>query len=278
MCGRYTLVTELKVIEERFGAAAPEGAVLPANPNISPGELTPVITSEAPGQLQLYKFGLIPSWAQKPMLLINARAEGDGNPNDDPHYSGGMGIIQKPAYRMPIRAQRCLVLADAFIEGPRKEKLDQPWLIYPRHGRAPFAMAGIWDSYVNPHTGQQSFGFAIITSSANPLLQAIGHHRSPVILPPAAERDWLNPDLPLAEVTALLRTFDADDFNAYPIHPAVKNPKEKSLAVLQPQGPLLYPEYSFVLSQELKLEGMGMTTSRKRKQQEGGDTNQLSLF
>jgi hypothetical protein len=40
----------------------------------------------------------------------------------------------------------------------------------------------------------------------------------------------------------------------------------------------LYPEYSFVQSQELKLEGMGMTTARKRKQQEGGDQNQLSLF
>ncbi len=280
MCGRYTIVTQLKVIEERFQVSAAEGLETVQNPNVCPGELAPVITSDAPSELRLLRFGLTPSWAQKPMLLINARAEGDQNTDDNPHYTGGMGILQKPAFRKPIRSQRCLVLADAFIEGPKEAKLNEPWLVYPRHGLAPFAMAGVWDTYADPRTGESIHGFAIVTTVANVLLQAIGHHRSPVILPRSAEHLWLDTSVPLAEVSALLRPFEADDFNAYRIDPAVKSVYEKSAAVLSPVGELLYPNYRFVLSQELKLEGMGMTTARKRKldEEKGPDSGQLSLF
>ena len=52
------------------------------------------------------------------MYLINARKEGDHNRANDPSYSGAAGILQKPSFRKPIRSQRCLVLADGFIEGP----------------------------------------------------------------------------------------------------------------------------------------------------------------
>ena len=64
------------------------------------------------------------------MMFLNARSEGDHNPDNDPRYTGAKGIIQKPSFRKAIRSQRCLVLADAFIEGPFDRKLSEPYLVY----------------------------------------------------------------------------------------------------------------------------------------------------
>jgi len=36
----------------------------------------------------------------------------------------------KPEFRKPIRSQRCLVVARAFIEGLTNEGLNKPYLIY----------------------------------------------------------------------------------------------------------------------------------------------------
>ena len=92
-----------------------------------------------------------------------------------------MGILQKPMFRQSIRDRRCIVIADAFIEG-RAKKTRQPYLVYARHGRRPFGLAGIWDEWANPATGEITRSFAILTTVANELMQAIGHHRSPVVL------------------------------------------------------------------------------------------------
>ena len=127
MCGRYVQVSKLEVLQKRFGAEAIQPELWRANANIAPGSATPVITSDAPKQIQFYQFGFRPSWATSKMMFINARAEGDHNPDNDPRYNGAKGIIQKPSFRKAIRSQRCLVLADAFIEGPFDRKLSEPY-------------------------------------------------------------------------------------------------------------------------------------------------------
>ena len=177
MCGRYILVQKLELIEKRFNVTAPAGSVWKPSYNISPGQLAPVITSENPGELQLYRFGMTPFWAKKAMYLINARAEGDHNKEDDPGYKGAKGIITKPAFRKPIRSQRCLIIADAFIEGTVKEKLSKPFVVYLKINVRPFAFAGIWDEWTDRETGEISRGFSIITTTANELLQKLPHHR-----------------------------------------------------------------------------------------------------
>lgn len=268
MCGRYVVVSKLKSIEKRFRTKPLPPDLFGPNPNISIGDYAPVITNEFPDQLQLLQFGLTPFWAKKPSYMFNARSEGDHNKEDDPQYRGTMGIINKPAFRHAIRQKRCLVVVDAFIEGSKKERLNKPFLIYMRDGQRPFALAGIWDTWTNKTTGELVSSFAIITTVANGLLQKIGHHRSPVILSEENEQEWLDTDTPLAEVTALLRPYPAEELNAYPISPLIKSPKTKDLALLQPIGERVYQEYDYELYQELKLEGMGMTQARQRKNAE----------
>jgi putative SOS response-associated peptidase YedK len=262
MCGRYVTVSSVKTIEKRFGVAVEDPEAHLANTNVCPGEGAPVIASDRPGEVQRFTFGFTPRWAKKPMYVINARSEGDHNQANDPRYNGARGIINKPMFRHSIRSQRCLVIADAFIEGPEKEKLSKPYVVYLRNKDRPFAMAGIWDEWTNLETGDVLRSFAIITTVANEVLQAIGHHRSPVILPREHEREWLNAALPLAEITAMLTPYNAGLMNAYPIDAAIKNPALKSIDALQPIGERVFPETEETLHQATRLQGMGRRTQR----------------
>lgn len=265
MCGRYVLVQKVELIEKRFNVKAPEGFEYKPNYNVSPGSYAPVITNENPRQLELFRFGLTPFWAKKPLLLINARAEGDHNPEDKPDYSGAKGIITKPAFRKPIRSQRCLIIADCFIEGTIKEKLSRPYCVYLKEGERPFAFAGIWDTWANPETGEIIRSFAIITTVANELLQKIPHHRSPVILPRGLEQHWLSNDIPLSDVTNMLRPYPAELMNAFPIDPAIKNPRANGPELLKPVGQRLTPEYTAKKTQDVNLQGMGMNKRLKEQ-------------
>jgi putative SOS response-associated peptidase YedK len=266
MCGRYVLVQKIQVIEKRFNVTAASGFDYKPGYNISPGQYAPVITNEAPRNLSLLRFGMTPFWAKKPMYLINARAEGDHNQDNDPNYHGNMGIIKKPSFRKPVRSQRCLVIADAFIEGTTREKLSKPYLVYLKNGDRPFAFAGLWDSWADRETGEVVDSFAIITTVANELLQMIPHHRSPVVLPRKYEKAWLSNDIPLSDVTRILKPYPAELMNAYPIDPAIKNPRAAGPQLLKPTGQRLVIEHDIKRTVDARLQGMGMNKRLREDQ------------
>lgn len=255
MCGRYLLVQKAEVIERTFNIRVPETPGYEASFNISPGANALVVTADRPREAQAFVFGLTPHWAQRPMYLINARAEGDHNKENDPNYSGAKGIISKPAFRMPIRRQRCLVLADAFIEGTTREKLAKPYLVYLRE-RKPFAMAGIWDQWIHAETGEQISSFAIITTVANELMTMIPHHRSPVILEKSMEEKWLH-GKHLDDITWMLKPYPADKMNAYPITSEIRNPSAAGRHLIDPAGERLLKETTISVGRDLRLQGMG---------------------
>ena len=279
MCGRYGTVATVQTIESRFQVqAAPDvSAQWRPNANVSDGEAAPVIASDSPRTLQMQQFGFTPRWAKKQFYMINARSEGDHNKEDRPEYTGAMGILQKPMFRQSIRDRRCIVIADAVIEGPRQEQLTKPYLVYARHGRRPFGLAGIWDEWANHATGEITRSFAILTTVANELMQAIGHHRSPVLLDPADEHKWIDPVTPLGDVTALLRPIPDGTLNAYPIDPGIKNPRLNGTTLLQPTGERIFPEYDYELHQSLEMFGMGESRARKLRGRES-ESGQGSLF
>lgn len=261
MCGRFIVIDSVEAIEKRFNAEA-RAIQLEINYNLGPGQMAPVITSDEPGRVRLSRFGLNPSWAKKPMMLINARAEGDHNPDDDPNFKGAKGIIEKPSFRKPIRSQRCLVIASAFIEGPKDIGLSKPYLIYMQNKQRPFAMAGIWDTWMNDSKSEFIHSFAIITTTANSLLQKIGHHRMPVIIHPADERAWLNPDTNLTNITGMLAPYEAELMNAYPIGPEIKNPRVNDKSLLAPIGERLQAEFEYKTTQKFIERGFGHGKAR----------------
>lgn len=267
MCGRYVVVSKLVEIEKRFNVRMP--FQFPPSFNLGPGSKVPVIASDKPDEVQLLVFGLTPFWAKKKMYFFNARSEGDHNKDNDPRYAGAMGIIEKPAFRKPVRDKRCLIIADAFIEGTTREKLDKPFLVHLDKTRRPFAFAGIWDEWTDKETGEIVKSCAIITTVPNKLLRTLPHHRSPVILNPVDEKRWLDTELPLSEVTAMLQPYSENDMNAYPLDKAIKHPRANGKELMQPVGPPVFSEKELEVRQELFLQGMGWSRSRDRRAGEG---------
>jgi putative SOS response-associated peptidase YedK len=268
MCGRFILINTIEQIEKRFSLPSQNIDITP-NYNISIGQLSPVITNYNPHQLQMFTFGLTPFWAKKKMHLFNARSEGDHNKTDDPSFKGGKGIIEKPAFRKPIRSQRFLVIASAFIEGPKGMGLSKPFVVYLRDHQSPFSFAGIWDTWKNPETEEIVQSFSIITTTANSLLQKIGQHRMPVILSQYEERKWLKQDAGLAEITVLLNKYDPELMNAYPVRPAIKDPKLNDKSLIEPIGERVMTEADFKINQKLGHQGFGHSKRHREATDDG---------
>lgn len=247
------MVDRIEVIKREFNVQF-DGNLEPEY-NISPGKKAPVITSDQPTQLQLFQFGMTPNWAQKPMYLFNARAEGDNNQDNDPRYTGAKGIIIKPSFRKPIRSQRCLVIASAFIEGTTTGGLNKPYLVYTK--KRPFAFAGVWDLWNAPGTSQPLYSFSIITTTANDVLKKIPHHRMPVILNEEHYNTWLNTGTDLGKITELLRPYPPELMNAYPISAEIKNPKNNNKELILPIGDKLFTEQEIKVSKDLEEKGFG---------------------
>ena len=133
--------------------------------------------------LDLIKWGLIPYWCSDPKggrKPINAKAE---------------SVSRLPMFRDAYARRRCIVPVDGFFE----------WRAIKAHGRSgpryrnedgsPFGLAGLWENWRNPNTGEWERTFAIITVPSNELVGQI-HDRMPAILQPRGydRRLALEPD------------------------------------------------------------------------------------
>jgi putative SOS response-associated peptidase YedK len=216
MCGRYSFYVEDKLIRERFGVTV-QTAIYKARYNCAPSQELAVISNELPGELSFFRWGLIPFWAKEPSIgnkMINAKAE---------------TITEKPSFRNAFRTKRCLVPADGFFEW-KKDGEKSPYRITLRDG-SPFAMAGLWDRWVNPG-GEIIHSFTIITTVPNELMEKI-HDRMPVILKREDEKRWLSPE-PEEFLTGLLKPFPAGEMIAFPVSRLVNNPKNDIPEILAP--------------------------------------------
>jgi len=218
MCGRFTLHTERDLLAEEFEIDLSGLDSLAPRYNIAPQQdVLTLCESDSKRAAQLMRWGLIPRWA-KPLSklpnMINARVE---------------TIAEKPAYREAFRKRRCAILADGFFEwqGSDKGKTKQPHWIH-RRDCAPFAMAGIWESWTGGDTEQPPLiTCSILTAPANQAVSAI-HARMPVILDPAALSPWLSADNygNTEGLHELLRPLAADQLASHAVSTLVNNPAQ----------------------------------------------------
>lgn len=275
MCGRATLLSSQATLEKRFNARFASKIPLVENVNISAGDLIPVVTSSNPHHIQMFTLGFTPHWAHKQTYMLNARAEGSNNKENNSQYDGALGIFQKPMFRKAIKSQRCLVLVDGFIEGPKHEKLNRPYFIYPNQNQGPFALAGIYDIWQHPLTGQLHHTVAIVTTAANRITKRIEHHRAPLVLTKKQEELWLDTDLDAKQLSSIMKPFDPKGFNAYPISQKIKNPKSNGLDLLKPIGDKLFMDFNRSPYEKLKYKEEHSYSIREERLVEG---DQFVLF
>ncbi len=241
MCRKYILASNADAIENHFGSKGLN--LLDWNPAlvVSPGDTSLLITQQDQDKYTLSVFGMTPAWAKQPMQLVNARTEGDKNPDNNPAFKGSKAIFLKPAFQKPLFSQRCIVIADAFI-GWSSGILPKPYLCYLRDHRHPIGLAGLYDGWIHPATREPFHSFTILTVAANSLVRGLPSPRMPVILPYGQETRWLKPNLSLAEILNMLQQYPSKKMNAYPVSGKIDQPGPYSKEIMTPIGPKLLTE------------------------------------
>ncbi|MGB3135248.1 MAG: SOS response-associated peptidase [Nodosilinea sp.] len=223
MCGRFSLSQTGDTLAKTFHF----GDAPPVAPRYNVAPTQPVVTvaataADSAPHFNLLQWGLIPSWAKDPAVgsrLINARAE---------------TVAEKPSFRAAFKRRRCLVLADGFYEwqrqGDRQPK--QPHYIFLKDHRL-FAFAGLWEHWSDPSGGDLQT-CTILTTDPNPLMEPI-HNRMPVILSPKDYAAWLDPSyFQRQDLQAMLRPYNADAMDRYPVSTLVNKPQNDDPACMEP--------------------------------------------
>jgi len=220
MCGRYTLTSPDDLVHE-FGLFELPYDLKPRY-NMAPTQEAPVVLGGARRQLKLFRWGLVPAWANDmkgAARMINARAE---------------TVHEKSSFRDAFASRRCLVCTDGFYEWKREGKSRLPYLMR-RKSKQPIAFAGIWERYV-AHDDEVVHTFAALTTDANTMMSSI-HHRMPVIVEPADYDRWLDPGITTREgLEDLLRPADDREYEMFQVSEKVNSVANDSALCLRP-GP-----------------------------------------
>ena len=136
-----------------------------------------------------------------------------------------------PTFRDAYRKRRCIVPVDGFFEWKaiKGQKAKQPYAIAMKDG-APFGIAGIWENWKEPASGEWIRTFAIITTDSNELVADI-HDRMPVILAPTDYAPWLGEE---PDPRDLMLPFPADLMRMWPISTRVNKPENDDPSIIEP--------------------------------------------
>jgi putative SOS response-associated peptidase YedK len=224
MCGRviqssgslrYAIVDGMNVRDSRFHNYPPRWNAAPSQ------DLLVIRRNHKTGEISLdpLRWGLIPYWCNDPKggrKPINAKAE---------------SVRELPTFRDAYLKRRCIVPVDGFFEWKaiKGQKVKQPYAIAMKDG-APFGLAGLWENWKAPVSGEWIRTFAIITTDANELVADI-HDRMPVVLSRDDYARWLGEE---GDPRDLMRPFAADLMRMWPISARVNKPENDNAAIVEP--------------------------------------------
>jgi len=181
MCNRYVAPAQGDIERHwHLGARQPVGRWAPGVYPRAPGPFIRARQGQA-GQRELVagQWALIPHFAKTPKLSYqtnNARSE---------------ELAQKASYRGPWqRGQRCVIPAWVFDE-PCWETGRNVWWSFRRADGQPWGLAGLWNTWTDPATGEvvESYTMLTLNADAHPFMSRFhkpgDEKRMVVILPDA---------------------------------------------------------------------------------------------
>lgn len=186
----------------------------------------PVLTCEKPDRIQAFNWGLIPSWVpneQKAMDIrmytLNAKSE---------------TIFQTPSFKNVISSKRCLIFANGFFEPHTFNKKKYTFYIGIKSQKT-FALAGIYDEWVNKETGEIHKTCSIITMQPQGIMSKIHNKmekdgtpdpRTPIILNKENMMNWIKPNLNKDEIISMFKEYPDDDLKYFTVSQFIHNKKE----------------------------------------------------
>ncbi len=222
MCGRYTLFSEKKEIEEIFDVDIDDD-LFQTSYNIAPGSNNPVVLMPRPNvwDISSFRWGLIPSWADDEKVgykMTNARAE---------------TLMEKSSYKKPFQRQRCLIPANGFYEWQTIYKEKTPFYVRTLDQDL-FGFAGIYEKWTSADKKNVIYSYTIITTEANTLLQPL-HDRMPVILERNDFDSWLDPvNSETDKLIKMLKPYPTERMSIYRVSADVNNAQNNSPKLILP--------------------------------------------
>lgn len=195
MCTNYTPTARDRLKTARLGVAH----LPPENwpPETFPGYEAPIVVrggisgnrGDAP-RCMLARLGLVPRWSRD-LAQAKAMARRTYNARCE-------AVDSKPSYRGPWRERHwALVPMENFFQPCWETGRAVRWRITRADGE-PFAVAGLWEHWTDPASGEILTSFALLTVNAdsNPLMSRMhrpgDEKRMPLMIPSAGYDTWLH--------------------------------------------------------------------------------------
>ena len=220
MCGRFTLTLDPGELQELL-SLGPFIHIVQPRYNIAPSQPIPIVKDVRERSVELYKWGLVPFWADDPGIgyrMINARSE---------------TAQEKPSFRAAFKYRRCLILADGFFEWRAGDKgaSKTPYLFKLKNDD-PFTFAGLYEHWQAPDGGELHT-CTILTCEPNQLVSKV-HNRMPVMLGEEARWRWLAPETDARDLMELMAPYPADEMKSYSVSKEANSPQNDRPEILTP--------------------------------------------
>lgn len=183
MCGRFTRQytwAELHALYMLSVGFENERSNLQPRYNICPTTtIDAVVERDGKRAVESMRWGLVPSWWKKTLkelpATFNARAE---------------TVAEKPMFRAAFKRNRCIIPASGYYEWTMTaDGKKQPHYFTRRDGEI-ISIAGLWEEWNNPETGQPLRSCTMIIGAANNFVSPL-HDRMPIILEREQFASWL---------------------------------------------------------------------------------------
>jgi putative SOS response-associated peptidase YedK len=176
----------------------------------------PVVCSEDPSQLRMFKWGLIPSHTRD-MEEANSVRSKTFNARSE-------SLSTKKAFKWSLKSKRCIVPVKGFYEWQHSGNRKIPWYIY-KADNGIISLAGLYDTWILVESGEVFNTFSVITTDANKMLAEIHNSakRMPAILEDHDEEEWLDTRTSEDKLQSLLRPSREEFLKAHTIGPLVNN-------------------------------------------------------
>ena len=177
MCYNISINSSKRTIEEIFKSKFEEGEKFLrqklingfTNPKI------PVITHDRPNKIQLFNWGLIPSWIKSYEGALNIRNKTLNAKSET--------VKDRPSFKNLIGRRHCMVIVDGFYEWRHEDKEKIKHLIHIQNNEL-FVLAGLWDRWVDRGVGKIINSVTILTKDASGIMKYLHNSklRQPIIM------------------------------------------------------------------------------------------------
>ncbi|QEG34431.1 SOS response-associated peptidase [Bythopirellula goksoeyrii] len=182
MCHHFRLLNEARQLAKQFKATSADDQLPLPFGDFYPLNQIPVIRLDDSGNREIVpmEWGLLPFWWKPSGRKTSRKAFQRKCFN-----ARGETIDTKPTFRAAFKSRRCLIPATEFMEKGHYFHLSD---------KEPFVFAGLWERWQSGDETVESC--TIVTTTPNAEVQAVGHHRMPVVLTEESDlATWLDSEV-----------------------------------------------------------------------------------